>query len=52
MIRDKNFPSNPEQALRNGFMNAERQFTELAQQGPYDLDKSGSCGIVVLIVGN
>ena len=38
--------------MRNGFLNAERQFTELAQQGPYELDKSGSCAVVVLIVGN
>ncbi len=51
MIRDKNFPHNPVDAIRNGFAEAERKFTELAQHSDGELDRSGSCAIVTLIVG-
>jgi protein phosphatase 2C family protein 2/3 len=52
VIRDKNFPHNPKEALRKGFEQAERQFGELAQQNPSELDRSGSCAIVTLIVAD
>jgi len=51
VIRDKNFPQNPKEALRKGFEAAEKQFGDLAQQNPNELDRSGSCAIVSLIVG-
>ncbi|KAL4480277.1 hypothetical protein ABPG74_020793 [Tetrahymena malaccensis] len=50
VISDENFPENPRQALINGFAKAEKEFIERAEQfNPYD--KSGSCAIVVLLVG-
>eukprot|EP00357_Protocruzia_adherens_P027163 CAMPEP_0114995738 /NCGR_PEP_ID=MMETSP0216-20121206/13908_1 /TAXON_ID=223996 /ORGANISM="Protocruzia adherens, Strain Boccale" /LENGTH=676 /DNA_ID=CAMNT_0002359837 /DNA_START=319 /DNA_END=2349 /DNA_ORIENTATION=+ len=53
VIRESSFPWNPKEALRNGFMAAERHFIEMAQNmyGEGQLDKSGSCAIVILIVG-
>jgi protein phosphatase 2C family protein 2/3 len=48
IINDDNFPSDPPQALIRGFARAEEEFVRLA------LDKhlkSGSCAIVILIVG-
>lgn len=52
VIQDKNFPKNPVEALRRGFEEAERTFKELAQQNSkVEVDKSGSCAIVALIVG-
>ena len=51
VIKDPSFPFNPTEALKNGFQEAERQFTELARQQPYEIEKSGSCGLVVLIIG-
>jgi protein phosphatase 2C family protein 2/3 len=48
IIQDNNFPSNPEQAILNGFQKAENQFIDFAfKKG----DKSGSCAVVVLIIG-
>jgi len=52
VIRDSHFPKNPVEALKCGFAEAERKFTELAQQGNYEIDRSGSCAIVTLIVGD
>ncbi|KAL4506059.1 hypothetical protein ABPG72_013820 [Tetrahymena utriculariae] len=50
VISDENFPESPRQALINGFAKAEKEFIERAEQfNPYD--KSGSCAIVVLLVG-
>ena len=52
VIQDKNFPKNPVEALRRGFEEAEKTFKELAQQNSkVEVDKSGSCAIVALIVG-
>jgi len=46
------FPKNPKQALIEGFKTAEREFLELAEnQKDGQVDKSGSCALVVLIVG-
>lgn len=52
VIQDKNFPKNPIEALKKGFEEAERVFKEIAQQNPRgEIDRSGSCAIVSLIVG-
>ena len=51
VIQDGNFPRNPAEALRRGFAEAERAFTEIALQQRPDIDRSGSCAIVTLIVG-
>jgi len=54
VIWDENFPKDPKQALWNGFATAEKKFLEFCYLGEgKDLwDKSGSCALVVLIVGN
>ncbi len=56
IIRDDNFPSNPKEAIRNGFAKAEKYFLDLAESevkktGDFSqLDKSGSCVISILLV--
>lgn len=50
MIKEASFPSNPKEALRQGFVNAEKKFIQLCQNENGIIDKSGSCAIVVLIV--
>lgn len=50
MIKEQSFPSNPKEAIRCGFANAEKKFLELSQNEEGVIDKSGSCAIVVLIV--
>lgn len=53
MIKDQYFPSDPHRALLNGFDIAEKKFMAKAynkETGEID-DRSGSCAIVVLIVG-
>jgi len=51
VIQDKNFPRNPVEAIKRGFEEAERTFKEIAQSSKNDIDRSGSCAIVALIVG-
>ena len=51
IIKDMNFPLNPVEAIRNGFREAERQFLEFAQQQKQNVNKSGSCAIIALIIG-
>jgi len=51
VIRDPSFPNRPKEAIRNGFKKAENKFLEVCQNGREIIDKSGSCAIVVLIVG-
>lgn len=48
------FPWNPKEAIRNGFAKAEKKFTELNYNAETDeiIDKSGSCAIVILIIGD
>ena len=48
IINDKYFPSNPQKAIANGFIYAEKIFFK----NYTGLDSSGSCAIVVLIVEN
>ena len=54
MIKEPAFPWSPKEAIRNGFMKAERRFIESNYNPETDevLDKSGSCAIVVLIIGD
>lgn len=53
VIREPSFPWNPKEALREGFAKAEKKFTDnnyFEDSGV--TDRSGSCAIVVLIVGD
>ena len=51
VIQDRNFPKNPIEAIKKGFEEAERAFKEIAQANKNEIDRSGSCAIVALIVG-
>lgn len=53
VIKDPNFPSNPHEAILKGFENAEKDYlTNYAVgRGGEVLDRSGSCAIVVFIIG-
>ena len=48
IINDKYFPSNPQKAIANGFIYAEKMFFK----NYTGLDASGSCAIVVIIIEN
>ena len=48
ITQDSNFPSDPQQAIIKGFERAESTFLEMALKKK---DKSGSCAVIVLIVG-
>lgn len=51
VTRNENFPFNPKEALLQGFAQAESAFFEYAKsQSPRD--KSGSCAVAALIVGD
>ena len=54
MIKEPSFPWNPKEAIRNGFMKAERRFIEINYNTETDevVDKSGSCALVILIIGD
>jgi protein phosphatase 2C family protein 2/3 len=52
VIKEPTFPWNPREALKRGFENAEKRFLEMTQKDGKIVDKSGSCAIVVLIIGN
>jgi protein phosphatase 2C family protein 2/3 len=54
ITKDKCFPSNPEQALRNAFEKAEKTFTEkVAKDNNGNLcDTSGSCVVLALFVND
>lgn len=51
VIRNVNFPFNPKEAIKAGFQAAESAFLELAERTK-PVDKSGSCAIVIVIVGD
>ena len=57
VIREDTFPWDPETAIKRGFLKAENKFLDMCQaEGPIKgqkvvIEKSGSCAIVVLIVG-
>jgi len=50
VIEEPSFPNYPAKALRNGFQAAEEYFLKLSQS-PEHNDKSGSCCVVAMIVG-
>jgi protein phosphatase 2C family protein 2/3 len=53
VIREPSFPWNPKEALREGFKKAEQKFMDLNYTEDVGVvDKSGSCAIVVLVVGD
>lgn len=54
VIRENSFPWNPREALRKGFENAEKKFLELVENSNAAgvIEKSGSCAVVTLIVGD
>ena len=52
VIRDTEFPWNPKEALMNGFKKAEERFMALAIKEGKVIERSGSCAVVILIVGD
>ena len=53
IIKDQYFPKEPIKAIKNGFKEAEKLFLEFAEGQQYevgDIDRSGSCAIVALII--
>ena len=56
VIKESTFPYSPAEALKKGFENAEKKFIEMCQKSANEdgslADKSGSCAVVVLIVGD
>jgi protein phosphatase 2C family protein 2/3 len=52
VIKETSFPWNPKEALMKGFEAAEKHFLDMASSQPSgEIERSGSCAIVVLIVG-
>lgn len=51
IVKNSDFPENPVSALRKGCQEAEEKFLEHADGPNFDIDRSGSCAIIVLIVG-
>lgn len=53
ILRDKNFPANPREALREGINKAEQEFFKKCVDSNGDLiEKSGSCALVLLVVND
>ena len=48
IINDKYFPSNPQKAIANGFIYAEKLFFK----NYTGIDNSGSCAIIILVIDN
>jgi len=57
VIKEESFPADPKQAIYKGFAKAETRFLEMCQEknettGQWTIiERSGSCAIIVLIVG-
>lgn len=52
IIKEPSFPTDPKEAIRRGFEKTEESFkSEVYTPGEPLKDKSGSCAIVILIVG-
>jgi len=51
IVRNESFPQDPVTALQKGCAEAETKFMEQAQSSHLSVDRSGSCAIIVLIVG-
>lgn len=52
VIKDPSFPWNPKESLRNGILNAEKKFMELCQSKENIIERSGSCAVVCLVIGD
>jgi len=55
IIKDPNFPVNPTEALKNGFEAAEKDFLynhALTEDGNEVADRSGSCAVIAILIGN
>jgi protein phosphatase PTC2/3 len=54
VIKEPSFPWNPKESIKNGFDKAEKKFIEMNYNEETEelLDKSGSCAIVILIIGD
>jgi len=52
IIKQSCFPYKPKKALVRGFEAAEAAWTEIAMKDKNAIDKSGSCAVVALIVGD
>jgi protein phosphatase 2C family protein 2/3 len=51
IIQDTYFPDNPELALKNGFLLAEKRYKTISVDESGDIiDRSGSCATIVLLV--
>jgi protein phosphatase 2C family protein 2/3 len=52
-MKEPCFPENPENAIRRGFEAAEKEFMKICQATTDKklLDRSGSCAVIALIVG-
>ena len=51
VIQDSNFPENPETALKNGFLMAEKRYMTIGVDELGNIiDRSGACAIVALFV--
>jgi protein phosphatase 2C family protein 2/3 len=51
IVKDLCFPGNPEMALKNGFAEAEKQFTNIVIDEAFNIsDRSGTCATVALII--
>lgn len=55
MLKSKHFPSNPQEALREGFERTDSEFLEIVveehERTGGAIERSGSCAIGILIVG-
>jgi protein phosphatase 2C family protein 2/3 len=54
VIKEPSFPWNPKEAIRTGFAKAEKKFMDINYNLETDeiIDKSGSCALVILIIGD
>jgi protein phosphatase 2C family protein 2/3 len=54
VIKDPDFPNNPRDAIIKGFENAEKEFLNnfAVGKGGEVIDRSGSCAVVLFIIGN
>lgn len=56
IVKDPDFPQNPKRAIERAFEEAEKTFIEYADGQALmeggQIDRSGSCAIIVLIVGD
>ncbi len=54
IIKDQNFPNDPQKAIHKGFERAEYEFlkTKAISKSGELLDKSGSCALICMIIDN